>query len=260
MVGYAKVDWQPGGSELISASLAVTAATDPGTGPNAAGSVAKADLVQLATGLALYRDSNMLGARNYARVACYDKAGRYLGIFRVDPRTNKGIPKATETLYPIAGNGPIVSVSGSDGLPQDWSRQLALATDNVLRRVAKSKEQNTGAGMITPALAPVVAAVIVGGVALAVVGGIAAWRYLDPELRRDVAQLDAAASAFSQRLATQRDTGTMPPPSPLETATAKRVETLSRDESRRAMMIGGAVVGGIVVAGGIALAVREAMK
>jgi hypothetical protein len=130
----------------------------------------------------------------------------------------------------------------------------------VLRRIAKAKQTDTGAGMITPAVAPAVVAIIVGGAALAVVAGAAAWRYLDPDLRRDVAQVQAAATMFSARLQTNRETGKMPDPSPVETGVAKRIEKLAKDETQRGLLVGGAVVGGLVAAVGATLAIRRAMR
>lgn len=260
MSRYAKVDWSPGGSELIAVSLGVTAAADSSNVPNPGGTVAKDDLVQLATGMALFRDSNMIGARGLARVACFDKSGSLISVVSVDPNDPK-LPKACTSYYTIAGDGPIVSVKGGTGLPDDWGAQLARATDNCLRRVAASKQTDgAGGGLVTPVLAPVVAAIIVGGAALAVVGGVAAWRWLDPELRRDVAQTQVAASQFSARLQALRETGTLPPPGPMETSVAKRIATLSSDESKRGLLLGVGIAGGSAAALGIGYAIKRAMR
>lgn len=259
-MSYAKVDWSPGGSEIIAVSLGVTAAADGSTGPNPGGTVAHADLVQLATGLSLFRDSNMIGARGLARVACFNKLGSLIGVSRVNPIDPK-LPKECTSFYTIAGDGPIVSVKGGAGLPDNWGAQLARASDNCLRRIGKSKQTDgSGGGMVTPALAPVAIAIIVGGAALAVIGTVAAWRYLDPDLRRDIAQTQVAASAFSARLQALRETGTLPPPSPVETGVAKRIATLSSDETKRGLLYGGAVAGGVVAVAGAGWAIRRAMR
>jgi hypothetical protein len=255
---YAKIDWQPNASELVATALAASAEV-PSVGVDVAGAVAKADLQQLAAGLALYRDSNMLGARNLARLATFDAQGSFLGIVRADP-TDPQLGDRVKQFYAIAGDGPIVNVPGGAGLPDNWGAQLARATDDVLRRIAKAKQTDPGAGMITPAVAPAVVAIIVGGAALAVVAGAAAWRYLDPDLRRDVAQVQAAATMFSARLQTNRETGKMPDPSPVETGVAKRIEKLAKDETQRGLLVGGAVVGGLVAAVGATLAIRRAMR
>lgn len=259
---YAKIDWQPGASEILSAAFLATATTDPSTTPNAAGSFAKADLVQLAAALALLRDSNMIGSRNLVRVACYDKTGAFIGIRRIDPRPANpaGLPTNCAQYYPVTGDGPLVAVSGGGDLPSNWSCVLARATDNCLRRMSKGKEQSTGAGSYVPVVAPAVAAIIVGGIALSVIGAAAAWRWLDPELRKDVAQLDAAQTAFSARLQTQRETGTLPPPGPIETSVAKRIEAMADDELKGQIIKGAAVVAATVTLVATGVAIHRAMR
>jgi len=145
------------------------------------------------------------------------------------------------TAYPIVGNAPLMS-----GDP--WARTLALASDNVLRRVAKApSSSNEGPSLTYQTASPVIVGIIVAGAAVAVVGGVVAWRALDPETVRHQADLDAALQAYDARLTHKEATGTMPEPSPVEQAVEKSIVTLAAEGKRRSWLLSLGVVGGFTV-------------
>lgn len=253
---YARVALLPGAGGVIAANVmgwAVAGGAIPQAG------LTQDDSIQLATDLAILRHTATSGLVGH--FAAFDQAGNFAGDFWSRPES--AAPPAGGSLLSIVGDEPMRPglLGGNDDLGDDWGQTLALAIDRVLKQLKDSEEAAsipTGFGNIaTPILAPVVVAIIVGGVALGVIGSVAAWRYLDPGFRTRLAAVRAAADAYQTRVEALKATGIMPPPSPIETANADMIRTAASEGSDTAWIVSGAVVGGIVV-GGLALSALRA--
>jgi len=199
------------------------------------------DAVQLAAQLAVLRDGTQWGRTVSA--AWYD-GGTFLGV--TPALTTAEFwrrRKRGQTPMQIWGDAPWHATPEADvNLPPGYGRRLGLACDWAIHQIASAKRvappAGTGASYSVAGLAagsnildggpgwrdggtvfagaPVVAAIIVAGAAVAVVGGVAAWRYFDPEVRREQARIAGAAAAYRERIRAWQDTGTMPPASDVE--------------------------------------------
>lgn len=142
-----------------------------------------------------------------------------------------------------------IPVVGREYLPpDDYRRILCLATDEVIYRIAEARQGDASFATAIPAVAPLLVAVM--GAAVAVVATAAVWRWLDPDLRAAVHAVDQSLEAARDRYEVMRDTGRLPPPTPLEQESASVVLDLAkaRASSRgiNALAIGGGVLGTIV--------------
>jgi hypothetical protein len=162
----------------------------------------------------------------------------------------------------IVGDAPFLKTAtrAQDFNPTNgWGRKLALAIDEVLQRLGKS-EQGGDAPVFPSAVAlpmlPII--VIVTGAAIAVIGSVAVWRFLDPDLRRDVVLVEDAARNYAERLGLWKTTGTMPPPSESEKAALSTVESLAKSRSGSDWMWGAGIAGGITLAAVVSVAISRA--
>lgn len=231
---YAKIQLIPNAGNLVVAYLAASGVVSV-DGPG----VTQEDAVQLVGQLAMQRDAAQLATRDRMRVAVYDSSGRFLGISTTSA-SKPGMPADVRaggaTMLPLVGDAPLVG--------DPWARDLADAIDNVTRAIARAKTATkppVGGAPIVPAGLPLAAAILVGGAAVAVIGSVAAWRYLDPELRRDTAAIGAAATAYTDRLRTAAQTGTMPGPSEIEKSVAERVRARASSERTTGLLVGGGI-------------------
>jgi len=217
------------------------------------------DAVQFAAHMAFLRHVCAFGDR-WDRVAWY-RGTQFWGV-----RTaGTGGPNVAGLVwYPIVGEEPFCRAPfGSSGLGDEWNRQLALACDTVLRRLAKAETADAvvpgwggefpGGGEAIPSAIGVGGiAIIVAGAAVAVIGTAAAWRYFSPEARIEAASIAAAAQAYEARLVAQMQTGVEMPPSPIEQAQAERVRAAAKASETNHYLVGGAAVAGL--GGGMTLA------
>lgn len=242
---YARVAARLGFAQAVAVKIAIADKLSVGKGPG----LTQDEATQVCASLAWSRDVAMYGRP--ARIAAF-QGGKLIGADYY--RAGDGIENV-----PIVGDAPKRQiVPPGDGLPADWGVTLANACDAVLGMIRKSETATQipiGYSMQIPAAFPVVSALIVGGLAVTVIGSVAAWRYLSPEARTSLALVEASATAYRARLAAYQETGKMPPASELETNTATMVKELA-EKGRAAGFWSGAAVGGGAVAaigGGIAL-------
>lgn len=243
----------PTATAVASVVQGYAAAGMPDKGPG----VTQGDAVQLATHLAVLR--NAVTYRRRGPAARYVVAGgEYQGTVFASKRGSEidlvaEHVKAQQAVYPIVGDERLYDPwpgSGPKGKPNGWGPLLALALDNATRRLATAERADApppGYGAIAVLLPPLAIGIIVGGVAVTVIGAVAAWRYLDPDARKAIAITDAASKAYSERLAQAEVTGIMPPASPIEEQALPAITDLAATEAKRDWIIGGAIVGGIVV-------------
>ncbi len=136
-----------------------------------------------------------------------------------------------------------------------------MAIDDVLARIASAPTFDA-APSGTPALtqnvvAPVVVAIIVVGIAATVVGSVYVWKKLDPELQADLGAIRAASDAYRLRVEMWLKSGRMPPPGPLEAATAEHVKSAAKHRRNGQLLWGLAFgAGTVVAAGGAALVLK----
>jgi len=243
--------------EYSAAQASAAIALLRGAGPETRGpGLDQSDAIQVATHLALLRHE-VLGAGR-AKVAVYraripagrtftvtgDPMGEFLGTFYPGEGPRQGVYR-----IPIVGTEPLFTRPPGPGLPEDWSRSLALAIDELLARIAKADEgasQPAGARSTADlSLLPfAIVAVIVGGAAAAIVSSVALWRFLAPETRIGIAAVEQAGSDYAARLRILKETGTLPAPSPNELASAAQIEKLASAQRPGKWMLGGAVAAG----------------
>src|SRR5262245_12227097 len=235
-VQWARVDYS---TQLAQAALSavILAPEIKGTGLSAG------DAVQVATYFAMLRDVvASYDARKggpHAKMALYTADGKPYRMvdFVGHTDTLASEMKAKKLMGAlVVGDAPFVDphVRLTSWTPvPNWGRKLALALDQVLIEFSKAEQGPNvpiGFAEITPAVLPLAlgtVAVIVTGAALALIGSVAAWRYLDPDLRRDSLIVRQAAENYAQRLSIFQDTGKMPPPSENETKGIDTVEKLA---------------------------------
>lgn len=246
----ARVELVPDAADVIATTLG-SFATAPFKGPG----LGQDDAVQLVSRWAWMRDRFNRGASNNVKVSLYDtKAGKFAGIYEGSAsslaKKLEGRPELAATL--IVGNGPLASpVPGGGELGDDWGPQLARAIDAETIAIAdmpRGADVPLGFGSITKTIAaPVVVGIIVGGAAIAVIGGIAAWRYFDPEHRSYVSGLNAAAKAYDARIQTFKATGKMPDPTPTEVSMAKQIQEQAKKEQNKSVLMALGIAGGITL-------------
>lgn len=244
---FAIVDWRPGaGQEAIAQAMV-------------RGGMTGSQTVQFAADLAYTRDFVLWEAAEPDTIV-FDADGRFRGMIQgvastgveaLAGRTDREQVDAYK-FVPIYGAAPMRSAPHDTGMGRDWPKHLALAIDSVLREIPRLQigEPPAGEFSLLPAIPVLVA---VAGAAIAVVGSVAAWRYFDPNTVTRTAAIAAASDAYAARLLVQRETGTLPPPGPLETEAAAVVEEAADQGSRDALLVGGGVAGGLAI-GSVALA------
>lgn len=214
--------------------------------------LSQADAVQVVTQLAGLRNS----VCPYSIYAIYEQDGTFSGVREVWDAEDEAIIKkaadAGKRVVNITGSGPLYSaMPGGEGLPDDWGPELALALDQCIQIIADAeKGPNIPVGFrdIAKQVAvplPIVA-VIVTGVAVAVITSVATWRYLDPKARAAITQVREASRHFSQRLEHKRQTGETIPPSDVEKAAAAVVKELSDERSGHEWLWGAGIAGGVL--------------
>lgn len=218
------------------------------------------DATQFAAHMAYLRHVCAFG-KQWDRFAYYS-GGQFAGV----RTTAQPMPRsrADMTGYPIVGEEPFIRPPfGSSGLGDDWNRQLALACDTVLRRLAKAETADAvvpgwggefpgGAQPIPGGIGVGGIAIIVAGAAVGIIGTAAAWRYFAPEARIEAASIAAAARAYEVRLRAQMESGVELPPSPIEQAQAERVRQAASQSQTNNYIVGAAAIGGL--GGGMILA------
>lgn len=255
-VQWARVDYSP---ELAQAALGALIVAPEIKGPG----LSAGDSVQVATYLAMLRDVvasfDMNRGGPYVRLALYKdgKAWRmveFTGAQQAlaDEMRSKGLVGAL-----VVGDAPFIPphVRLPDGWTPvpNWGRKLALALDETLIRIGKAEmgpDVPVGFAEVTPVVLPIAlgtVAVIVTGAALAIIGSVAAWRYLDPDFRRDSLLVRQAAENYAQRLSIFKDTGNMPPPSDNEKNAVTTVESMAKSRATTEWAWVGAIAGGLMV-------------
>lgn len=247
---WARVDY--------SATLAQTAWALLRNAPEIRGpGFTQADAVQAVTELAMLRD--LVAGWNYARIAEFSPDGRH-ELWTAYGRRGVAdlvaqIERRGNAAMPVVGDAPFVAppeaVRASDPAKR-WGQKLALALDEVMMRIGKAElgpNIPLGGQQVADLVALQLAliAVIVAGAALSVIGSVAAWRYLDPEFRRDALLVREAAENYAQRLDIFERTGDMPPPSDVENQAVRSVETMAAAREKTDWLTGGLVAGGITV-------------
>jgi hypothetical protein len=257
----ASIHYLPAEAEIVVARVTSWAAQgDPiSHGPG----LDQVDASQLAAHLAYLRHVCAWGPSWY-QGAWFDR-GRLLGIRPYAWGTPvRGGLAGTRVWVPIVGQEPFRrSKFPESGMGADWPKMLALACENVLKKLADAETGNAaepGWGSEFPGGAEVVPggiglagiAIIVAGAAVGVIGTAAAWRYLDPETRIETASIAAASRAYEVRLRAQMQSGRELPPSPIEQAQADRVRQAAGKSETNHYLWGGAALAGL--GGGLSLA------
>jgi hypothetical protein len=230
-----RVDYMPDAAEGVASYLKTRFSSEASTA-----GLSQPDVVQLVTDLAWLRDS--VTARR--RVAIYDADSKFLGVVRVGQK----IPKSAVKQLPILGEGPLWNLPPGPGLPKRWGAELALAIDQVTRRIGElpqGPEPVASEATVKPANV-LVMAVIVAGIAATVIGAVAPWRYFDPDLAKLTVGVRQAASDFAQRLKQQASSGTLPDPSPTELAVADMIKNAAGKEKGKGWAWGAGIGGGLV--------------
>lgn len=266
---YAQVDMVSGVAETVAAMMGSLSGA-PIEGPG----LTQDDVTQLVARWAWRRDRIMRGAADNVKVALYSE----------QPHLGAGAEQIAETTYAfrgvwegstkdlntkmgkdptlrahlIVGDGPIVSpYPGGKGLPDNWAALLGRALDNTTELINKAKKGGTVpagyASFTQTVVAPLIVGIIVGGVAVTVIGTAAVWRYFDPDVRKQVAMLHAASAAFDARVQVAKQTGTLPPPSEIELGAKELVGNAAGEETKRSLLIAGGIAGGLTL-GAIGLA------
>ena len=256
-VQWARVDYS---AQLAQAALSALIVAPEVKGPG----LSAGDSVQVATYFALLRDVvasyDVRKGGPHAKIALYDKAGKPYRLIEfvgkqetlADEMAKKGLVGALVVGDAPFGNPHVTLPDGWTPVPH-WGRKLALALDQTLIQISKAEEgPNIPAGFaeIIPAVFPIAlgaVAIIVTGAALSIISSVAAWRYLDPDLRRDSLLVRQAAENYAQRLSIYKDTGNMPPPSENETKAIDTVEKMASSRSTTEWGWVAAIAGGLAV-------------
>ncbi len=255
---YARVGYVRGAGATIAASIQAWAVAGP-TIPQAG--LTQDDAIQLAADLSVLRHAVTSSLWKFAQ---YDQDGTFRGeIWGTDDDAG-AVSQYGGPMFIVVGDEPVRSrvVGGNDELGDEWGAKLAKAIDRILLQIRDAEQAASvpmGFGAIVlPIIAPAVAAIIVGGVAVGIIGSVAAWRYLDPNLRVRVAAIRAAADAYATRLSDYQRSAILLPPSPIETANAEAVAEAAHEGGRDGWVAAAAAGGGILV-GTLALtAIRKA--
>jgi hypothetical protein len=261
---YARVTYDAATAGIVAAKLVGWAAMG-GAGAERGPGFTQNEAVQFATFLAYMRHSIASNGGQWGWFAQYGPGDRFLGTELIP--THPGWTHVAQSYLPIVGDEPVPpwrpafrEVWSESNPSPTWGKQLVLAIDRVLTQIAHSEQggevplgygpQLPGEGAVTAAF-PVLGALIVGGVAVTVIGAAAAWRYLDPQVRVRAAEVTAAARAYQNRLENAAASGVMAPPSPLEVANAAAVGAAADEQAARYWGYGAAALAGI--GGGAAL-------
>lgn len=247
---YARVELIPDAADVIATTLGAVA-TAPIKGPG----LTQEDAVQLVSRWAWMRDRFMRGAAGDVKAALYDtKAGAFAGVFEgpVAELSKKlaARPELQATL--VVGDGPIAApLPGGGELGDNWGPELARALDNASTMIAglpQAGDIPAGFASLSKLVAaPAIVGIIVGGAAIAVIGSVAVWRFLDPQHRSYVSGLNAAAKAYDQRVQAYKATGKMPPPTPTEVSMGEAIKNQSSDEVKKSLIYAGAIAGGLTL-------------
>lgn len=263
-VKFARVDFSPiFGFGSLRALVERPTAETPFTGRTA---IDHDVAVQACTALMVQRNAVTMSYRgtmvlfekasgNFVRTEAYYKAGEAVERAAEYERDGKLVP------LPLLGLDPLFDLSPGSGPVPKWGPTLALALDQCVRRIAKSETSTSpGGAEVIPAIEPLsigTIAVIVGGVAVAVIGGIAAYRFLEPSARVQIAAVEAATLAYQERLAVFEKTGQMPSVSEIERANAASVVEAAKSSGRADWIVTGAAVGGTAVGATLASVVLK---
>jgi hypothetical protein len=172
------------------------------------------------------------------------------------------LAKSGYSFIPIVGDAPFLKTATraqNFNPTSGWGRKLALAIDEVQQRIGRSEQGGDVPAQMSPAVfraVPLV--VIVTGAAIAVIGSVAVWRFLDPDLRRDIVMIEDAARNYATRLGLWKETGTMPPPSVAEQEALSTVESLAKARSGSDWLWGAGIAGGITLAAVVSVAISRA--
>jgi hypothetical protein len=219
-----------------------------------AGGLTQNQAVQLVTWLAGLRDR--IAAPGFAQIATWNAAGQSMGLREAFGTAGVQAVLADvkarhlSALY-VAGDKPFFQPHAPDGPLHDNPRlgiKYATALDNIMVRIGKAEQGGEVPATVQLGQWQIAAlvAVVVTGAALAVIGTVAAWRYLDPDFRRDALIVHDAAQLYSARLDVFERTGQMPEPSELETQAGPTVERLASERSKTGWIVGAAVGGGVL--------------
>jgi hypothetical protein len=216
----------------------------------------QADAVQAVTDAAVLRD--LVGAWGCAHLVAFDSDGNPLGeFFPVSREETQTIAAKLATLnasaYYVVGDLGLSepkAIRGKSGVIAKWGPQLALALDQTCIEIAKAKQgPDIPIGAVSTAnmmgLPIGAVAIVVTGAALAVIGGIAAWRYLDPDFRRDAALIRNAAENYAKRLDFFEKTGAMPAPSQTELEAVPAVQAMAAKRESTDWTWAGIIAGGL---------------
>ncbi|MHC4218174.1 MAG: hypothetical protein ACYSU7_06915 [Planctomycetota bacterium] len=251
---FARVEFDASSAGAVFSKLVGWAAM-AGAGPDKGPGLTQNESVQFAAQLASLRTAIARSGKSI-ELAAYDGENRFVRTLIATPESELD---PDLHYFPIVGTDPVPAANGGE-LGKRWGADLVLAIDRLLAQIAKSEragEAPAGYGAapmpgIMPAALPVAAiAVLVGGAAVAVIGTAAVWRYLDPEVRTRAAAVTSAAQSYQARILAAQTTGVMPPPSPIEVATAEIVQKAAGEQRTRYYLYGAAALAGI--GGGAAL-------
>ena len=248
------VDGQAGATWAALASQANVTARGPG--------LSQGEAVQVALELAALRD--LCAAWGFARVAAFPKPGatvdpaqpRYVethGLEELNATADRMAKAGLDATF-VVGLAPFIEVPNALPVPS-WGRLLALALDGLMVTIGTAEQGPAEQARVTPGFLPAAViplVVIVTGAALSIIGTVATWRYLDPDVRRDGLVIRQAATDYAQRLVVYQQSGTMPPPSTLETGALETVQRLAAarattDWTWAAVVAGGVTVGTLVL-------------
>lgn len=213
--------------------------------------LSQADAVQCATQLAVLRSGVTNGGRG--PIAVFDAQGRFLRMVEViaDRRglADELVRRGERVVFVVGKQGtPLIHADPGQGVPKNWGLVLALALDRQCRVIADAEmgpNVPIGFADLRETFFPGVPAILlVAGAALSVIGAVAAWRYLDPDARREMLEVREAARHYSERLHIFEQTGRMPAPSDIEKATAGRAERAASEEKGGDWGVGVAIGGG----------------
>lgn len=268
---WARVEYTPEAAELAFGKLAMVNVPDAMGGPGLKGS----DTVQVATFFAALRDVcasyDLKSGGPVSSIAAFKADGESIGVLEGGPeymrrKTTELLKEKNVGMMAILGDAPFraTATHAYDWNPTPaWGKKLALSIDELLTRMGKSEQGGEvppafmAADFVTVAF-PIPLLVIVTGAALAVIGSVAVWRYLDPDLRRDVLVVKQAAEGYAMRLGIWKQTGTMPPPSAVESDALETVERLSKARASTDWIWGVGLFGGIALAALASVAITRA--
>lgn len=258
----ARVYYLPAHADLLVARVTSWAAMgDPvERGPG----LDQGDAVQFVAHMAYLQHTAQFGTTATGHFAWYSTtSGQFWGVYpagkapkRAQLASQRGIADAAVAV-PMWGEEPFRKPAyGSGQMGESWPRDLALACNTVIRKVAKAEqgpavvpgwggEYPGGAVPIPGAIGVGGIAVIVAGAAVAVIGSFAAWRYFSPEVRIQAAAVATAARAYETRLRAMISNGVELPPSPIELFQAEAVRSAAKESQSKALLVGAGTCAGI---------------